>query len=326
MKSFLFLWVFFAGFSIEVIGYGEKIYSGITYPTDHYLILAPANTFKAAGSWSTNGEIVVSYLAPDGEVLKAGDLICRFEFMGNRYLPYIEKNLKREEAELEHASQKYAEVRKKEMTQYEAKKVQLEQAELDRKMKAKQSLLQQDLARSVYQIEKEKLDLAKKKMLATISHFRSKLEHAKSRVNESKIDLTRYELYKARHELRAQGDEVVRYVFSKRFNRKVKIGDSFRGGSPVVAMAQSKALSVKFYVDEGDYQRIKLKKRVSVLRQGQATMYGEIASMNPFPEIVGYLYEDHKRSDSGDRVYKVHAHLGEVNNLQTGVDVEVAIQ
>jgi multidrug efflux pump subunit AcrA (membrane-fusion protein) len=303
------------------------LFDGRVVPTNATDLQAPANQFRVAGWSSDSSWTKIVDLVPEGQKVKAGDVVARFEFRATEALPRIKEQIQKAQADAQQfAIEQEAWVRNLQ-TDRDKLALAAERAKLDTQKEGAVSQRQLALYRIDADIAQFDADAAVERLAVAHRHGAAQAEWHKENVARAQAQQERFDAYKRRFELRAPHDGVVRYAFLPHEHRKVQKGDGMAAGRQVVSIARDEKLSVRFYVPEHRLHEVAVgqKVRVKSLTTSDERL-ATVRHVDTFPQEIGFLLEDDQRPDAREKAFVVIADFdGETGELAAGNEIRVGL-
>lgn len=301
-------------------------YHGVSVPRNATDLLVPEASFRVGGWASSWGVLKVLELAKDGEPVREGQVIARFEFIGREALRMVEEDIQKAEAEA--AQARITADQTLEGLQVEERRLALEArlAAVDIQKAPLVSKKQQALFDIRHRIAQFEADAARQKVWSATQARNAELAFQDQTVARAHQNMARYKFYEKRFALYAPHDGVVRHAFHAQERRKVQKADSIRPGQKLASVAKDDALSVRFYVPEH---------RVHELRKGMAVIAtsasGEevravVREIDFFPQELGFLMELPTLPNAREKAFAVLADFVEAPaGLTAGTELKVKV-
>lgn len=303
------------------------LFDGRIVPTNATDLHAPQNVFRVANWSSDSGWAKLVELVDEGTEVKAGDVVARFEFRGIEALPRINERIRQARADSAKRAIELEAERRTLESERDKRVLAAERAQLDT-LKAG-VVSERQLA--LYGIER---DIARFEADAMVERLAVHGRHAAAtrawhaeEVGRAEAQMTRFEAYKHRFELRAPHAGVVRHAFLPHERRKVKKGDGMAVGRHVLSIARDEQLSVRFFVPEHRAHELVAgrKVRVRVPTSGD-DVPAVVRSVDQFPQEMGFLLEDERRPDAREKAFVVVADFtGPTGELAAGHEIRVGL-
>lgn len=301
-------------------------YTGLCVPLNATDLLAPEASFKVAG-WSSNwGQHKIMELAKDGEAVKQGQVVARYEFIGKEALRHVQDRI--QEAEAARAQALIAADQTLEALQVEARRLELEAklAAVDIQKAPLVSKRQQALFDIRHQIATFEAEAVLRRVRSASQARAAEIALQDRTVSLAERDMGRYRFYEHRFSALAPHDGVVRHAFHPKERRKVQKGDSIGPGQKLASLAKDELLGVRFYVPEH---------RFHVLREGMVVIAtgasGEehravVKKVDFFPQELGFLLELPTIPNAREKAFAVTAELtGPAVGLSAGTELKVRV-
>ena len=306
----------------------KEQFEGRVVPKNATKLRAPQNTFSVRGWSSDSSWIKIQDLAPDGEAIKRGEVVGRFEFTGKSALPGIEQYVQQMQAERDRAGLN-VERELSEMKVAEARdRLEAERAGLDT---LKQGVVsERDLRR--FEITRDLAEFEAASQGERIESYRravvAEAAFHDQNVTLSEADLERYHIYEGRYTVLAPHDGIVRHGFYSWRNRKVEKGDGMPAGMHFASVARDSALAVEIFVPEHRYALIRAQERFVIGSPSSSrTFEARVVKVHRFPQEMGFVKDNADLPNAREKVYVLEAELlsEDYGDLSAGLDVKVTL-
>ena len=289
---------------------------------------APDGTYRISGAGPVNNRLKVLELAPDGAKVRAGDMLVRFEFLGNEeILGWIQQRLAEAEAE---AAAKQLEAQQK----VDALRLELRRKQIAAELAAIDVQKERSVSRrqaEIHRIGKRLADfevIALERRIASAERAR-RAERAfwDTKVERIRSDLDHFRFHEKRFTLESPHDGIVRYAFQRREGRKVQPGDSIGSGWKIVSVARDDAVEARFFVPEHRISEVEVGARALITTTRARTLYpATVKSIDHFPQELGYLLENEDPPNAREKAFAVRAELVEpAEGLTPGTEILVRL-
>jgi hypothetical protein len=301
------------------------LFSGFLVAANATEIFGPETSFRIRG-WNSNwGHIKLLELAPDGEEIKAGEVIARFEFIGRDALEWVKDRLRKAEAAA--AEAKIASTALVDDLRLEKRRRELEAAlaAIDVEKEHAISRRQAELFRIRRQIAEFEVEAITARIAASEKAMRAQHAYQDATVARAEEDLGRYAFYEQRFVLKAPHDGVVRHAFNPEERRKIQKGDATSAGELVAYLAKDATLAAKFFVPEHRLAEVKVGGAVVVTTNTSAEeQHAVIKSIACFPQGLGFLMENEHLPNGMEKAFAVMAELAESpSGVSAGTEIRV---
>ena len=304
-----------------------ELFEAYIEPLNATILRAPQNTFRI-GTWTSYSSwIKLVMLAPDGQEIKKGEVVGKFEFRGDQALQHVEDLLRRAQAEQEQLMLSQGEKRETLKTSIGLKGLEAQKAELDTQ---KEGLVSsRDLER--FEIELRQAQFEKKadrqKLSAHTRSLGASLTYQQRRVKEAELAKENYHIYKAKFDVLAPHDGVVRHAFNSWNGRKVQQGDGMPSGKHFVSLAKDEALGAVFYIPEERFSVLENHTKFLVHSPSSDKTYPvTISRVDKFPQELGFLKENEELPNAREKVYVVYANFAQQpGDLSAGLELKVGL-
>lgn len=301
----------------------EVVFDGFIVPQNAIELRAPQNTFRV-GSWNSDSSwIKLIHFVPDGKEVKAGDVIAKFEFPGDRAKEYVDEQIRSAEAFRDQSGiSQEAEVDNL-VAEEQKKLIDAERAELDTLKRGVISERDWELARITHQQALFDAEATGKHRDAVKRALRAEADYHERNVERALSLQKRFDTYAKLFEVRAQTDGVVRHGYHRRRGRKVEKGDGMPAGMHFASLAADKTVWVQFFVPERHWSELAGAKHFAVETQS-GTFGVTLEKLEEFPQELGFLKNDEKLPNAREKAYVVWARFDEQpEKLSAGVEVRV---
>lgn len=285
---------------------------------------APPNVFRLKGWNSRSNWIKLIDLVPDGNAVKTGDVVGRFEFSNEEARSWLNQRIAETQADLESATQRVADDTRRESARAEVLELEAERAELDTQKGTLVSerdlhLLELAHARAVAE-EKSQESL----FAATRSRGQSEIGFLRATADDWKSGILKYEMYEKRVKVLAPHAGVVRHAYMNHLRRKVQKADGMPSGSLFVHIAEDERLSVEVLVPEAQVADTHVGATLRVrLPDATERFVATVRLVGDYPQEVGFLRGDDELPDAHEKVYLVTADIDAPPSMKSGMEVRV---
>lgn len=300
-------------------------YPGLSVPLNATDLLSPETGFNIGGwrSWSGEGKIVS--LVKDGQAVKKGEEVARFEFNGAEALRHVQTQLARVQAD--EAQARIQAEQKVEGLEVDRRnrKLEAELAAIDIRKERAISQRQVKLYRISHKLAELEAAAVEDRLSSAIRTRDAQLAFHALMVKRRKQDLDRYAFYEKRFKVFAPHDGVVRHAYNARERRTVQRGDAVRPGSKVVAVARDALLGVRFFVPEHRIHTLKIGAPVSVISPASGEeLTAVIKRIDYFPQELGFLMEIPDLPNAREKAFAVVAEFDkQPEGLAAGTELKV---
>ncbi len=304
-------------------------FSGLFEPLTATDMRAPEGGFRISGWTSWGGPLKLMELAPDGQEVKQGDVVARFEFNARDALTWIRERQQRALADRSQArilSEQTLDGLRVEMRRLQ---LQAELAALDLQKERAISRRQAELYRIAEKIARFEADSVTRRLTSAERAQAAELAFHDQSVARTEQDLQRYEMYERRYVLRAPHDGVVRHAYNPRERRKVQKGDNIMSGQKLVSVAKDPKLAVRFFVPEHRIFELQAGMQVTVASAHSGEeLAATVKRVDFFPQELGFLRELPNLPNAREKAFSVLAELDEVAppTLSAGTEVRVKVR
>ncbi len=303
----------------------ELAFDGYVVPLNAIELRAPQNTFRV-GNWNSDSSwIKLLELVDDGETVKAGDVIAKFEFPGDRAKTYVLEQIRSAEAQRDNSGiTQEAEVDRLKADERH-KRLDAERAELDTQRRGVVSERDWELAKISYQQAVFDADASGEHRDAVKRALQAESAFHDRNVDRAQSLQTRYDTYSKMFAVHATHDGVVRHAFHKRRGRKVEKGDGMPAGMHFASLAKDKKVWVQFFVPEAQYNELEGAKEFLVeATTATASVPVTVERIEEFPQELGFLKNADGLPNAREKAYVVWATFAaQPEKLSAGVEVRV---
>ncbi len=305
---------------------GEQL-QGFLVAANATEVLAPEFSFRVGG-WNSNwGNCKLLELAADGQEVKQGDVVARFEFIGRDALNWVNERLQR--AQAEESEGRIAADQAVEALAMEQRRKEIEVRLAGIAVEKERALSKQQAAvnRVAQRLSTFEVDAAAQRLAARQRTREAERAFLERTVGQRRAERARYDFYERRFTLLAPHAGVVRHAFNPRERRKVKKGDGMQSGLKVLSVARDATLAVRFFVPEHELGKVAVGTRVLVASTTSAEeLPATVSSIGFFPQELGYLLENEELPNGRERAFEVKAELeAPPKGLTAGTEVRVRV-
>lgn len=304
-------------------------FGGIVVPREATKLYAVSTDFSVGGFGWGSYRSKIEEIAPDGEAVKKGDVVVRFEFAGrDRATQWITRTNNDTIARADLSAVKIKEAARAIETELGRKSLASQEARIDELRAPALSEVEQKklaIARAIAEFDEqaaEKLVAAHKREAAAAHryHEADKL-HTEELEAHVKASMERFQVV-------APHDGVVRHAYNAHERRKVQKGDGLAAGEHVLSIAQGTALSARFFVPEARLANIKKGMPVVVQMPASTDRFlAQVERIEPFPQDMGYFRDDYELPNAYEKAYAVWAKFTEKpSSLTAGSEIRVRAQ
>lgn len=290
--------------------------------TDLY---APQNVFKIAGWRSSSSWTKLVEVVPEGTAVKAGEMVARFEFSGQRALSNITERKQQVDADAEKALLELDEELRKLLVERDKLDLEAERARLDTLKAGSISGRQLALFEIQYEEAKFEAEAVRKQIGALQARIRSERAFHDEQRARAAHDMELFEHYQERFILRAPHDGVVRLAYFRHRRRKVEKGDGMPAGMHVVSVARDETVKVRFFVPEARLDEVSVGQRLHVRPvASDQDLAVTVSRILLFPQEIGFLREDENLPNAREKAYVAEASF-ESPEVELGAGTEVRV-
>ena len=301
----------------------EVAFDGFVVPQNATELRAPQNTFRI-GNWNSNSSwIKLVGLTDDGEEVKKGDVIGKFEFPGDRAREYVDREIRQAEARRDQSGVTQAEQVDKLVAEQQHKVLDADRAELDTLRRGVISERDWELARIQHRLAEFDADATGQHIDAVKRALRAEAAYHERNVDRAQSLDARFKLYAKRFKVTAPHDGVVRHAFHRRRGRKVQKGDGMPAGMHFASVAKDDQVWVQFFVPEAQWSSLGDTQEFFVETSGEPAIVDRV-KMEEFPQELGFLKNDDRLPNAREKAYVVWAKFREKpQDLSAGVEIRV---
>ncbi|MHB8872958.1 MAG: HlyD family secretion protein [Myxococcaceae bacterium] len=302
-----------------------ELFTGFSVAANATDVYAPESNFRVMGWSSSSGQTKLMELAPDGQQVKAGQLIARFEFPGRDALRWINERIQRADAEA--AQSKLAAEQALEALFIEKRRKELEArlAGINVEKERSVSKRQAELYKIVRKVADFEVEATTQRIASTQRSKAAETGYQDLTVKRAKANLARYAFYERRYQVNAPHDGVVRHAFNSNERRKAQKGDALQSGQKVMSVARDATLAVKFFVPEHRIGEIAEGAEVTVSSPASAEeLVAVVKSIDFFPQELGFLMENRNLPNGREKAFAVTATFAaDPAGLSAGTELKV---
>lgn len=300
-------------------------FQGLSIALNASDLLAPESGFSIGGwrSWGGDGKLVE--LAKDGEEVKAGQVVARFEFDGSEAMRWVNQRL--QSAQADRAQARIRAEQKVEGLQVDqrARRLEAELAAIDIRKERAISQRQVALYKIAHRLAEFEEDAVAQRLSSAIRTRNAELDFHEKTVERNEQNLGRYGFYERRFQIRAPHDGVLRHAYNPRERRKFQKGDSVRAGTKLLAIAKDAKLGVRFFVPEHRIHELRegTKLIVSSPSSGEE-LQAVVKSIGFFPQELGFLMELPTLPNAREKAFAVVAEfVSDPKEMTAGTELRV---
>jgi multidrug efflux pump subunit AcrA (membrane-fusion protein) len=303
-------------------------FDGTIVPRNATKMRAPQNTFRV-GNWQSDSSwIKLQDLAEDGEEVKQGDMIGRFEFRGKQALPGIQERIQRAEAESDRAGLDVNSQLAEMTTTRDRNVLDAERAELDTRKEGVVSARDLDRLEIAYDLAEFEASAQDKQIRSFRRSVAADKSFQKQSVAQAHGDMSRYKTYEQRFVVVAPHDGVVRHGYHPRRRRKIAKGDGMPSGMHFASVARDTTLAVEIFIPEHRYAVARSQDRFVVKSPSSSKTYEvHVKKVYPFPQEIGFIRQNNDLPNAREKVYVLEAEFSgqDVEELSAGLEVKVVM-
>jgi len=291
------------------------------------MIQSPPTSYVLNGHFYNHSWSKIELLGEDGSKVKKGDVLARFRFWGKDQLPRIQSNIKQRRAESERTAVGLDSTLGQLMTQQKKSKLRTEAARLDSLKAGSVSARRLRIYELVHTMARFEGRAIKARIGAHRDTIKAQEVRDRLRMENADEQLSLFELYQKRFEIKAPHDGVVRYQRHPWHRRKVRKGDGLPSGSPVLSLSQDTLLAVEVFIPESLAAEVKVGDALEVFSVADDRSWPvQLTEVRLFPQRLGFLYKDEDHPRALERAYVGVAQLPEdVDGLSAGNEVQVRL-
>jgi multidrug resistance efflux pump len=300
-------------------------FDGRIVPTKATQLRAPQNSFQIGGWRSSGSWIKLQELAPEGKEVKKGEVVGRFEFMGDRARPQIEERLNEAKAAKGESSLGLGQALDELRSQLERQRLEASSAALDTRKEGAISARELKIFQMTRRIAEFEAEGTERLLGVHQRRMGAEAAYHGAQVSRAQDEMRLLESLKDRFVVKAPHDGVVRHGYMRRQRRKVQKGDGMPSGMEFASLAMDRSVSVEFFVPERLARQVPVGSQVRLsspaLKEELVAVVEEVSS---FPQELGFLREDEEMAGGREKVYVVRAPLREAPaELRAGLEVKV---
>ena len=260
--------------------------------------------------YSSGGRIKLVWLEKEGTRVRQGDVVARLDTSSiKRLLDQKQADLDIALADLEQQRVEHAAKLRELEADVRAAEAAVRRAEIDLQRVRYESEAARAISQLRLEIARVELEKARKKMEWTLVAQREE-----RRIQRAKVARIRAEIANARHAierfaLKAPADGMVEYRRNRRTRQKVKVGDEFWQGHPLVSLPNLSQMKVLTTVNEADIRKVRVGQKVRVRLDAypRVAFEGEVRSVS--------VTSRKKEKDSKIKVFDVEVLLKEADPI-----------
>lgn len=301
----------------------EVSFDGYVVPLNASELRAPQGSFRV-GSWaSESGWLKLTELMEDGEAVKAGDVVAKFEFPGERAREYVTSQISNAEAQRERAGLDQDTAAEHLEIDEQMKSLLAEQARLDTLRRGVISERDWELSKITHQQAVFDVEATKKHRVAVERAKRAEDDYQDRNVERAQSLQTRYDRYVELFSVHAPHDGVLRHANHRNYGRKVQKGDGMPTGMSFASLARDREVEVQFFVPEALWRDLD-EDATYVVSTPDGNLPIVVQKVEEFPQELGFLKSDDKLPNARERAYVVWARfVNQPEKLSAGVEVRV---
>ena len=301
------------------------LFSGFSVAANATDIYAPETGFRVGGWSSCCSPAKLLELTPDGQQVKAGQMVARFEFPGRDAQRWINERVAKVEADA--AASHISTDQSVEALVIEKRRKELEarlagiNVEKERALSRRQADVYR-IARKVADFEVEAVD---QRLVATRRARNAENAFQDESVKKAQANQARYRFYERRYTVYAPHDGIVRHSFNPGEHRKTQKGDAMQAGQKVLAVAKDATLSARFFVPEHRIGEVSVGDEVIVTTPASAEEHKAVVKrIDFFPQELGFLMENSTLPNGREKAFSVLAEfVGTPAGLSAGAELRV---
>lgn len=304
-------------------------FTGIATASNATDLHVPDATYKISGAGPSNNRTKVLELAPDGAKVSAGDVLVRFEFLGNEeMLGWIQQRLA--EAEAEAATKKLEAQQKVDALRLELrrKRIEADLAGIDVRKERAISRRQAEIHRIGKRLADFEVTALEKRIEAAERANRAERTFWETKVARIRSDLDHFRFHEQRFTLKSPHDGTVRRAFKRYEGRKVQPGDTVLSGWRILSVARDDAIEARFFVPEHRVSEVAIGARALVTTTRSRTVYAAVVKrIDYFPQELGYLLESEEIPNGREKAFVARAEFVEApEGLTPGTELLVRLE
>jgi hypothetical protein len=300
-------------------------FEGRVVPTEATGLRAPQNVLRLRTWTSVSGWSKLVFLAPDGEAVKEGDVVGRFEFNGDRARPNVQQNIDEARANGQKSRLEEQQTLDNMRTQLNRQRIEAENAKLDTLRGDTVSARDLKIYQMAHRIADFEANATERLIGVHRRRMASEASYHDKQLAQAAYEMELLDSFKRRFEVRAPHDGIVRHGYSRRRRRKLQKGDGMPAGYEFASLARDRSVSVEFFIPEHRLDEVSvggaLKVSSPILK---AEVEGEVVEVTTFPQELGFLREDEELAGGREKMYVARARLKEPPEaLRAGLEVKV---
>ncbi len=290
-------------------------------------IQSPPTSYVLNGHFYNHSWSKIEHLSKDGATVKKDDVLARFRFWGKDQLPRIQSNIKKRRAESERTAVGLDSTLGKLLTQQKKSILRTEAARLDTLKAGSVSARKLRIYELVHTMARFEGRAIKARIAAHRDAITAQEVRDRLRVENADEQLSLFEVYQKRFEIKAPHDGVIRHQRHPWHRRKVRKGDGLPSGSPVISLSQDTILAVEVFIPESLAAEVKVGAALEVFSVADDRSWPvQLTEVRLFPQRLGFLYKDEDHARALERAYVGVAPLPEnVDGLSAGNEVQVRL-
>jgi hypothetical protein len=304
-----------------------EVFHGVLAPARATDLHAPDSTIRLATGTTAWSSLALVELAANGQEVRAGDVVARFEFT----MAWARQTL---DDQLAHARAEAQQTRLRDRERLEELAYEVER----RRLGATAAALELRAAASLAPRQAAALEVAHRLAALEDEAAGQRLEAARraaatgeralaAGVREKQEARGRYDFYVERFAVRAPHDGIVRPAFNTQAQRELRKGDAVMSGARVVWIARDEALVARFFIPEHRAHLVRegAPVRVSPLDDARAHP-ATIRTVAFFPRELAFLLERPATPDGLEKAIEVSAAFARpAPGLSSGTEVRVEV-
>ncbi len=302
-------------------------FDGLIVPRSATKLRAPQSSFRI-GDWTFNsGWIELIELKPDGELVKEGEIVAKFDFPGKQAKGYVQDRMNQAQAEQTRAQLSVGDALTALRAGVQRNDIAASRALIDTRREGVVSARELDRLRIEHRLADFEAGAQRKQVSAYERAVGAERAYLERRVVASNSDMTRYESLLNSFSVRAPHDGVVRHGFMRRQRRKVQKGDGMGSGHEFMTIARDASLELELYIPEHRYALLSAQRRFIVQSPASSNSYEvEVSQVDEFPQELGFIKGDDNMPGAREKLYIVRAQfVTPPKELGAGQEVKVRL-
>ncbi len=302
-------------------------FPGLTVPLNATDLLAPESGFSIGGWKSWGGDLKLVELARDGQEVKKGDVVARFEFDAAEAMRWVQQNLQRVQADRSQARIRAEQKVESLQVEQRNRKLEAELAAIDIRKERAISQRQVALYRISHRLAEFEEEAVAQRLSSALRTREAELAFHDETVKRHEKNLERYAFYEKRYKVVAPHDGVLRHAYNSRERRKFQKGDSVRPGVKLLAVARDASLGVRFFVPEHRIAELQVGSKVTAVSPSSGEeLRAVVKRLDYFPQELGFLMELPNLPNAREKAFAVLAEFeAPPEGMSAGTELRVKV-